>query len=119
MRVALRRLRTALALFKGALRCPEFKTFRAESKRIACDLEGARTWDVLQDMVEFGPLTHHQRDESFETLLNTIEDRRRIAYDAAQASIDDPATTRFVLSLQAFLIQRAWQSFHGAGELSR
>jgi triphosphatase len=102
MRVALRRLRTPCTLFKRALPYPEFET----------DLGGARTWDVFQEMV-VGPLTHHQRDESFDALLKAIEERRRVAYDSADALIDDPATTRFVLSLQAFLARRAGRSSVG------
>jgi len=42
MRVALRRLRAALAMFKRALPCAEFDVFRAEAKRIATALGPAR-----------------------------------------------------------------------------
>jgi triphosphatase len=118
MRVALRRLRTAFTLFKRALPYPEFEAFRAEAKRIASGLGGARTWDVFREMVETGPLTHHQRDESFKALLDAIEERRRLAYDTAHALIDDPTPTRFVLSLQAFLALRAGHGPVGTGELS-
>lgn len=118
MRVALRRLRIALALFKRALPSPEFETFRIDSKQIGCDLEAARSWDVMREMIEGGPLTHYQRSEGFNALLKAVEGRRCTAYAAAKALIDNPATSRFVLRMQAFLAGHAWRNSLGAGELS-
>lgn len=109
MRVALRRLRTALAFFDRVLPCAEFKIFRAEAKRIASALGPARNWDAFRELVEDGPLTLLARGESFEALLAMVEERRLAAYAIAQDVIDDPSTTRFVLNLQAFLARRAWR----------
>ena len=57
MRVALRRLRTALAFFDRVLPCAEFRVFRAEAKRIASALGPARNWDAFRELVEDGPCT--------------------------------------------------------------
>ena len=119
MRVALRRLRTALAFFDRALPCAEFKLFRVEAKQIASTLGPARNWDAFQELVEEGPLTHYARDEGFEALLTAVEERRLAAYAIAQEVIDDPSTTRFVLKLRAFLAHRAWRSALSGAELLR
>ncbi|WP_162180416.1 CYTH and CHAD domain-containing protein [Methylocapsa aurea] len=119
MRVALRRLRSALAFFNRALPCAEFELFRGEAKRIASAFGPARNWDAFLDLVEKGPLTHHPRDESFTALLTAAEDRRLAAYAIAQGVIADPATTRFVLNLRAFVARRAWRSGLSGAELPR
>jgi triphosphatase len=119
MRVALRRLRTALAIGNRVLPCAEFEIFRAEAKQIASALGPARNWDAFQELVEVGPLTHYARDESFEALLTAVEERRLAAYAIAQEVIEDPSTTRFVLKLRAFLVRRAWRSALSGTELLR
>src|SRR5580704_17601212 len=120
MRVALRRLRTALAFFDRVVPCDEFKIFRAEAQRIASAFSPARDWDAFREVVEDGPLTHYaQEGESFEALLTTVEGRRMAAYAIAQEVIDDPSTTRFVLKLRAFLARRAWRSALSGAELLR
>ena len=52
MRVALRRMRAALAMFKRALPCSEFDLLREEAKQIASALGPARDCDVFREMVE-------------------------------------------------------------------
>src|SRR3984893_16987263 len=103
MRVALRRLRTALSFVNRVLPCAEFEIFRAEAKQISSALGPARNWDALQELIEVGPLRHYARDEGFEALLTAVEERRSAAYAIAQEVIEDPSTTRFVLKLRAFL----------------
>ena len=102
MRVALRRLRTALAFFDRALPCAEFKVFRAEAKRIASALGPARNWDAFRELVEDGPRTLLAPGETFEALLTAVEQRRSAAYATAQDLIDDPSTTRFVSPCKLF-----------------
>jgi inorganic triphosphatase YgiF len=119
MRVALRRLRTALAFVNRVLPCAEFEIFRAEAKQIAAALGPARNWDAFKDLVEAGPLTHYARDKGFEALLTAVEEHRLAAYAIAQQVIEDPSTTRFVLKLRAFLARRAWRSALSGAELLR
>jgi triphosphatase len=119
MRVAVRRLRTALTFVNRVLPCPEFEIFRAEAKQIASALGPARNWDAFKALVEVGPLTHYARDKGFEALLTATEERRLAAYAIAQEVIEDPSTTRFVLKLRAFLARRAWRSALSGAELLR
>jgi inorganic triphosphatase YgiF len=109
MRVALRRLRTALAFFKRILPCVEFDIFREEARRIASGLGPARDLDALRELVEKGPLAQHAQGESLEALLTTLDDRRVAAYAIAQEAIVDLSTTQFVLNLQAFLARQTWR----------
>ena len=120
MRVALRRLRTALAFFNRSLPCAEFEIFRSEAKRIASALAPARDLDAFRQLVEDGPLTHYaQEGESFEALLTTVEARRMVAYAMAQNIIDHPSTTQFVLKLRAFLAHKGWRNTLSGAELLR
>ena len=120
MRVALRRLRTALASFDRFVPCAEFGDFRAEAKRIASALAPARDLDAFRQLVEDGPFTHYpQESESFEALLAAVEKRRLAAYAIAQNIIEDPSTTRFVVKLRAFLAHKGWRNALSGAELLR
>ena len=120
LRVALRRLRTALAFFDRCLPCAEFGIFRAEAKRIASALAPARDLDAFRQLIEDGPRACYAHEgESFEALLTTIEDRRMAAYAIAQNIIEDPSTTRFVLKLRAFLAHKGWRNALSGAELLR
>ena len=120
MRVALRRLRTALAFFDRCLPCAEFGIFRAEAKRIASALAPARDLDAFRQLIEDGPRACYAHEgESFEALLIMIEDRRMAAYAIAQNIIEDPSTTRFVLKLRAFLAHKGWRNALSGAEFLR
>ncbi len=110
MRVALRRMRSALTMFKRVLPCPEFNLLRAEAKRIASALGPARECDVFRHSAEQGPLLHPDRPASCETFLANTDERRTAAYEAARSLIETPAASIFVLQVQLFLANRAWRS---------
>lgn len=110
MRVALRRMRSGLAMFKKVLPCPEFDVLRAEAKRIASALGPARECDAFRNTAEQGPLSHADRPAIYETLLAAVEDRRIAAYRDARALIEDRGTTLFVLKVQSFLARGAWRN---------
>jgi triphosphatase len=110
MRVALRRMRSALAMFMRALPCPEFQDLRADAKRIASVLGPARECDVFRATAEAGPLAHPDRPPNCVTLLSAIEGRRIAAYEDARLRIEDRDTTLFVLKVQSLLARRAWRN---------
>jgi triphosphatase len=109
MRVALRRLRAALGMFKRALPCPEFDEFRGDAQRIASAFGLARELDVFKDLITTGPQANYPQETSFETLLAALEKRRLTAYSQALAIMDEPATTLFLLKMQAFLACDNWR----------
>jgi inorganic triphosphatase YgiF len=116
MRVALRRMRSALALFNKAAPCDAFVHFRGEAKRIASAMGPARDQDVLHDLVEHGPAPALGGGKSFDALLKASEKKRLAAYKAVSELIAAPATSRFVLDLQAMIARRDWRGAIAGGE---
>ena len=119
MRVALRRMRAALAMFKRALPCSEFDLLREEAKRIASALGPARDCDVFVKWSEGGPLAHPDRPANCNTLLAAIEERRMAAYTDARSQLEDRDTTLFVLKVQSLLARRAWRNALSGPELAQ
>ena len=114
MRVALRRLRAALAMFKRALPCAEFEHFRAQAKDLASALGPARDCDAMREMIVDGPLAHFRGDRTssdhFRALLEALDARRQEAYAQARATLESSAPSVFVLQLSAFIARRGWRN---------
>lgn len=108
LRVALRRLRSALRMFATVLPQPDCENLREEAKRIASGLAPARDCDVFRASVEQGPAA--ERPGHCDGLLATVEERRQSAYRRARTLIDESAATMFVLRVQSFLAGPAWRS---------
>ena len=119
LRVALRRLRSGLLMFKWALPRGEFDDLRNEAKRIAAALGLAREWDVLRAVVRQMPLLREDCPAACEALLTALEDCRSVAYKNARAVIESRNTTDFVLKVQSFLASRAWRIGLGKAERRR
>ena len=109
MRVALRRMRSGLAMFRKVLPSAEIDELRGEAKRIASALGAARECDVFRENAEAGPLASPDRPQGCTELLSAIEARRVEAYSDARRLIEDSATSLFVLKVQGFLARRAWR----------
>jgi inorganic triphosphatase YgiF len=127
MRVALRRLRSALAMFKRALPCAEFDLFRAQAKDLASALGPARDCDAMREMIVEGPLAHFGGDRKssssgstsrFSALLDALAARRRDAYAQARSSLESSAPSVFVLQLSAFVARRGWRNALSGPQLS-
>ncbi|MCW2276190.1 CHAD domain-containing protein [Rhodoblastus acidophilus] len=117
MRVALRRLRAALAMFKRAVPCPEFEAFRARAKTLATAFGAARDCDVLRDLVETGPKPHFS-ENAFTPLLAVLERRRADAYAQARLLLESAEPTLFALDLGGFVARRGWRNALTAEGLS-
>ncbi|PZF75360.1 hypothetical protein DK847_18700 [Aestuariivirga litoralis] len=111
LRVALRRLRSALRILRKRISLPELEDIRARARDIASALGPARACDVFRHNALAGPF-HDQpgRLAAAAPLLDAVEVARRDAYAAARRVIDDPATSLFVLDVQSVLLQRAWRT---------
>ncbi len=117
MRVALRRLRAALALFERNFPGAGFRRVRDDAKRLANALGPARDLDVFIALVSGGPLAVFPSEPSFDDLLSASATRREDAYRAARETIGAPETSRFVLELEAFVASRGWRNALGTEEL--
>lgn len=119
MRVALRRMRSGLAMFKRVLPCPEFDSLRTEAKRIATALGPARECDAFRQAAEQGPLLCPERPDSCALLLTALESKRMGALVGAHALIEERGTTLFVLKAQSFLARQAWRNGLSEDELGK
>jgi inorganic triphosphatase YgiF len=110
MRIAMRRLRSALALFHHELPGAEFVEFGNQSRRIASAMGEARNWDVFAELLEHGPFRAFPDVAGFAELLAASRQPRRAGHEAVAALLADPGVTRFVLGLHAFVADRGWRN---------
>ena len=93
MRVALRRLRAALVLFRGMAPPARLETLDAEVKWLAGLLGAARDWDVFLETT-LTPLLEERRGElSLLELRQTIDALRGTAYDGVLAALESARYT--------------------------
>ena len=110
LRVALRRMRSALGVFNRHFSCPEFDAFRAEAKRIATALGPARECDAFSDLLAAGPRRVSADGSVFAGIDAALSQRRQTLYTEARDLIDAKETAAFALKLQAFLSRRGWRN---------
>ncbi|KHD07269.1 hypothetical protein PN36_17200 [Candidatus Thiomargarita nelsonii] len=107
MRVALRRLRSCLSLYKPLIPNETHKTLRQELKWITSILGVARDWDVFALS-----LTQMQaQDNKFplKDLHKTVTKLQRQAYVAVRQALRSPRYSRLLLMLGKYLTQRHWR----------
>jgi inorganic triphosphatase YgiF len=110
MRVSMRRLRAMLGLFHRSFPCPDFSAFREDAKRIATAMGAARNLDVFIALVESGPAPAFAEESGLPAIVSECRVLRETAYEAVKALLAAPETTRFVLSLQAFVARAGWRN---------
>jgi inorganic triphosphatase YgiF len=109
MRVALRRLRSALSLFRRMLPAAQYGFFIGEIKWLAGALSAAREWDVFVGEL-VGPVrSYFPQDASLLVLERAAGARRVLAYETARAAIASPRYTILLLKIGAWLEGRDWR----------
>ncbi len=108
MRVALRRLRVALALFRSMLPETERGWVRGEVKWLAGALGRARNWDVVNGLIR-RVRTGMAEDRDLAALARATERERRRAYDALRGVLATRRYTQFTLGLMGWIETRAWR----------
>ena len=110
MRVALRRLRTALTLFESVLPMMQARWLNAESQWVASALGAARNWDVFLDDV-LAPLeVKRPGDTSLAALREQCLRARARNYETAREAIRSPRYTTLVLNFGRWLDEAPWRS---------
>ena len=103
MRVGIRRLRTALALFGKHLERYASRHFEAELKRLGQVFGNARDWDVFCTQI----LPDAEKDEIakgwVELLRTPAEASRQVAHRELEEEFTHPAITALVLGMAAWL----------------
>jgi inorganic triphosphatase YgiF len=118
LRVALRRMRSALGVFRRVVPLPELEDIRQEAKRIASALGPARECDAFRQNALGGPFQKNpQLLKGASALLGAVEARRAESYAAARRVMEDAATTQFVLAVQGLIFRRAWRTAVAPGDL--
>jgi CHAD domain-containing protein len=116
MRVATRRLRSAVSLFKRAVRSPELDSVKPALKTLGRVLGPARDWDVFTSGTGHEVAEVLAEDERVIRLLATAEKRRRAGYAALSAHLASPEFRRLGLQLAMLAAGRPWEELPAAAE---
>ncbi|KAF2992312.1 CYTH and CHAD domain-containing protein [Methylocystis sp. MJC1] len=107
-RVALRRLRAALQLFKPIVEDPDYERLDDELKWIAHVFGEARDLDVFQESA-FEPAARGGACPGARQLADLTEARRNEAHDAANAAVDSARLRLIVVDLAAWIENGSWR----------
>ncbi len=110
-RVAMRRLRAAISIFKPLLGDPESERLKQGLKLTGASLGDARDLDVLIERMTALELTGNFDKAA---LVAELERRRTEAYDRAVEALASPATARLVFDVAAWLEAGQWSTTKGA-----
>jgi CHAD domain-containing protein len=119
MRVALRRLRSVLKVFRPAAGCPALQEFDAGLKALADRLGPARDWDVFLGGLGARVAEALPGDKRIAALLKAGEAKRQAAYAALRAELDGTGFRRLVLAGLGLLLLRPWRLEAEADRLAR
>ncbi len=117
MRVALRRLRSALSAFRDVLPEEERKAMSEELRWIASSCGQARDWDVFGSEL-LKPLAEHVEDDPALAGVAAAADRaRKRAYAEVSATLASPRLTQALLDVEAWWEKGAWREAMGSWAL--
>jgi inorganic triphosphatase YgiF len=108
MRVALRRFRAAITLFKAVVEDERRDPIRAELKWMANVLGEARDLDVYITKVLEPAQDEHSSDEGYQKLLAGYQERRDRAYEVVQETIASPRFINGILEAAAWTQAGDW-----------
>ncbi|MFT5175122.1 MAG: triphosphatase [Gammaproteobacteria bacterium] len=103
MRVALRRLRAALRLFKKSLAEDQYGWAVAEAKWLTAELSAARAWDVFADEFVAPVARLYGAQHGFDALIAAVDRARQQSRQRARDAIGTCRYTQFLLRLNAWL----------------
>tara|TARA_R110002110_G_scaffold156564_7_gene351694 strand:+ start:1361 stop:2917 length:1557 start_codon:yes stop_codon:yes gene_type:complete len=109
MRVALRRLRAALRLFKSSLPGDQYGWAVAEAKWLTAELSAPRAWDVFADEFVAPVAGLCKEDQGVDALWAAVEQARKQSRQRARDAIGMERYTEFLLRLSAWLSGQAWR----------
>jgi triphosphatase len=109
LRVAIRRLRSALSAFKPMLPVEHHRWADDELKKIGRAFGDARNWDVFAASLLAPVSAALPLDRDLEHLKSAKEARRQASYDAAVEEIQSTRFTESLLRLQRWFEGRGWR----------
>ncbi len=108
MRVAVRRLRSALKLFRKAAACPELDDLDGRLKALAQVLGPARDWDVFTLGVGRKLSTAFADETAVTQLLTAAAHRRRTAYFELNIYLDSADYRSLGVAVSLLALTRPW-----------
>ena len=109
MRVALRRLRSALSTVKSTLPAEHYRQALDELKWLASSLEAARNWDAFIAGLLAPVQDALPEDADLKRLTDAAKRRRRAAYDIAKEAIGSRRYAASILQLARWFEARGWR----------
>lgn len=107
MRVALRRLRSAVSILQRDVPVLSLHAITPEAKQLARVLGPARSWDVL--VAELSKIDNASLvDVNLDAVRRAAAKFRATSYAVARDALSDPRNSRFMLSLGRLLERRSW-----------
>jgi triphosphatase len=110
MRVALRRLRSALSLLRRETPSATMLSLSTEAKWVANQLGAARSWDVFLTTTLTQPARCQNDGLDFDGLREAAEVPRAAGYAAMRAMLEAARYGRFQLSLGQWIARRGWRN---------
>jgi len=108
VRVALRRLRSALPLFKSAIPRESYAAIAEELKWLANALGPARNWDVFVTQTLPPILKQFPADKGVQHLFQEARKAQAAARNEADIALRSPRHDRMLLTLGAWLLADGW-----------
>lgn len=118
LRVALRRLRTAISLFKKEVPASALQALGLDAKRLAGALGPARNWDVFATTTIAEIERANLPGVDFTELKSASASPRALSYQAVRVDLIDLECTRFLLSLGRVIERRSWRNDIGVDALA-
>jgi len=109
MRVALRRLRSAILLFRRAVECPALEDVNQRLKALGQKLGGPRDWDVFTQGTGARIGAAFTEDAAVTALLAAAERRRLQGYAALTAYLAAPGFSQLGIALCGLATERPWR----------
>lgn len=110
LRVALRRLRSALDLMRSVVSLSKLDLLRSEAKWLAQNLSPARDWDVFQQDTLRVVANGCPSIAGFDVLQAAVEQRRTASYETVRQVLADRRTSLFLIGLGGWIEARGWRS---------
>jgi inorganic triphosphatase YgiF len=110
IRVALRRLRSALPLFKSAIPRESYRAIGEELKWLANSLGPARNWDVFVTQTLPPVLAQFPADKGLQQLLQAARQAQATARNEAHMALRSRRYDRMLLTLGTWLMADGWHA---------
>jgi triphosphatase len=109
VRVALRRLRSALDSMATVVNSNNLAILRSDAQWLAATLSAARTWDIFRGETLPTVAAGCPAIAGFDVLAKGAEEKRLAAYGDARSAGASDRSARFVIRLGGWIVTRGWR----------